>query len=180
MLWIVGCGGGASKPDTAAPSPTRTLPLADVYRLGESGPTPADTVATLTAGIERHILLRTAPPDDATIADVYFGSQAFQAPAGTVAHVTLRPTPGTYGLVIETDTPFQAGAILTFKYALHFLAPPEATLKYPSHVLFERALAIGRIGNAADITLLPSVRPAADNLEAPAATPGTYLVAAPK
>ena len=103
-----------------------------------------------------------------------------EAGCGYAVPVTLRANPGAFGLILEAGSPFQAGGQITFKYAVHFQAPPEATAKYPNHVLLERALAVGRLAEGGQIDLLPSVRPASDNLEAPAAAPGTYVVAAPR
>lgn len=180
-LLAAACGGRAAPSDQPpGPTPARTLPIASVYLLQESGTPPPDTTVTLVAGTPRHILFRTRPPDNSVIADVFFGAQAFQAPAGTPVPVTLRASPAAFGLILEAGAPFQSGGEITFKYAVHFVAPPEATSKYPNHVLLERALAIGRLNAGGDIDLLPSVRPASDNLQAPAASPGTYVVAAPR
>jgi hypothetical protein len=177
----VACGGHGSPADTVpGPTAARTVELASVYLLQRSGTPPPDTTVTITAGTPRHILFRTARPDNAVLADVYFGAQAFAAPAGTEVAVTLRANPDAFGLVLESASAFQAGGEITFKYAVHFQAPPETTAKYPNHVLLERALAVGRLGANGQIDLLPSTRPAADNLQAPAATPGTYVVAAPR
>lgn len=181
-LVLASACGGRSTPAAppAGPTPARTLPLASVYLLQESGTPPPDTTVTLVAGTPRHILFRTAPPDNTVIADVFFGEQAFQAAAGTPVPVTLRASPAAFGLILQAGAPFQAGGEITFKYAVHFMAPPDATPRYPNHVLLERALAVGRLSAAGDIDLLPSVRPASDNLRAPAAAPGTYVVAAPR
>ena len=175
------CGGHAS-PSAAPPGPTpaRTVELASVWLLQRAGAPPPDTTVTLTAGTPRHILFRTARPDNAVLADVYFGAAAFQAPPGSAVPVTLRSNPDAFGLLLEAGAPFQAGGEITFKYAVHFEAPQEATAKYPNHVLLERALTVGRLAANGQIDLLPSTRPASDNLHAPAAAPGTYVVAAPR
>ena len=175
------CGGRSGSPaQPADPTPARTLPLASVYLLQESGAPPPDTTVTLTAGTPRHILFRTPVPDNTVIADVSFGAQAFQAADGTPVSVTLRASPAAFGLILQASAPFQAGGEITFKYAVHFVAPPDAAARYPNHVLLERALAIGRLTAGGEIDLLPSTRPASDNLKAPAASPGTYVVAAPR
>jgi hypothetical protein len=180
-MLVAACGGRSTVADPPpGPTPARTLPIASVYLLQESGPPPPDTTVTLVAGTPRHILFRTQPPDNTVIADVFFGAQAFQAAVGTPVPVTLRASPAAFGLILEAGAPFQAGAEITFKYAVHFVAPPEAVSKYPNHVVLERALAVGRLNAGGEIDLLPSVRPASDNLQAPAATPGTYVVAAPR
>ena len=181
MAGAAACGGRTSPADTpSGPTPARTVDLASVFLLQRAGTPPPDTTVTLTAGTPRHILFRTARPDNTVLADVYFGAAAFQAQPGTAVPVTLRANPGAFGLILEAGSPFQAGGQITFKYAVHFQAPPEATAKYPNHVLLERALAVGRLAAGGQIDLLPSVRPASDNLQAPAAAPGTYVVAAPR
>ena len=181
-LLIAGCGGkraaNANTPTPAAAA--RTLPLTAVLPLGPRDTLPADTTAVLAAGEPRHIVLRTAPPENLTYADLFFDALAFQAAPGAPVRITLRPAPGAYGLVVESDTPFRNGGEITFKYAVNFPAPPDAVARYGNALLYERALAIGRTGADGTITLLPSTHPAADNVQAPLAEPGTYLVAAPR
>ena len=178
---IAACGRNPPPPDAAVgPTPARTVPLASVYLLLQSEAPPPDTAVTLSAGTPRHILFRTAHEDRDVVADLYFGEQAFQAPAGTPVPVTVRPAPGSYGLVLTAGAPFARGGEITFKYAVQFLQPPESVQKYPNHVLFEHALVVGRLAADGQIDLLPSIRPATDNLRAPADSPGTYVVAAPR
>ncbi|MEO8226472.1 MAG: hypothetical protein ABI637_03525 [Gemmatimonadota bacterium] len=173
------CGGGASKAGAPPPpAPVRTLPLAGVFLMGAKDTVPADTVAVLTAGQARHIVMRIGAPDLTTFADIFFDTLAFQAAPGAPVRITLQPADSAFGLVVASDTPFQNGGEITFKYAVHFPAPTDALAKYGTVQLLERALAIGRIDGAGNITLLASTRPAADNLQAPMAQPGTYLVAA--
>ncbi len=70
---------------------------------------------------------------------------------------------------------------IVFKYPRYFSAPARARAVYGSDVLYERALAVGQLlPNGTLLSLLPSSRPAADNLRAPLPAPGTYLVAAPQ
>ena len=181
VVALAACGGrGSPTSKPPAPTPARTVPLASVFLLQMSGTPPTDTTVALIAGTPRHILFRTARPDNTVLADVFFGAQAFQATPGTPVSVTLRANTGSFGLVLEAGAPFQQGGQITFKYPVHFVAPAEATAKYPNHVLLERALAVGHLGAAGEIELLPSTRPASDNLQAPVAAPGTYLVAAPR
>jgi hypothetical protein len=45
-------------------------------------------------------------------------------------------------------------------------------------VQFEQALSIGQVMPNGQLVLLPSTRPASDNLQAAVRTSGTYLVAA--
>jgi hypothetical protein len=67
-----------------------------------------------------------------------------------------------------------------FEYARFFSAPARARQVYGSDVVFERALAVGRLLPDARIELLPPSRPAADVVNAELAATGTYLVAAPQ
>ncbi len=180
VVAAIACGGGSPPAGTApAVTPVRTLPLSALYVLQSSGPAPADTTDTLIAGQARHVLLRAGEPDNTTFADVFFGDTAFTAPPGTRVTVTLRPRPQTYGLDIAASAPIVAGTV-TFKYAVHFQGSPEAVGRYGSAPLLERALAIGVIGAGDRVTLLATMRPAADNLQTAFTTAGSYIVAAPR
>ena len=93
----------------------------------------------------------------------------------------MRPRPGVYGLDIITSLPLAREASVTFKYARYFLAPARARQVYGNDVLYERALSVGQlIPSGSLLALLPSTRPAADNLRGAMSAPGTYLVAAPE
>ena len=98
--------------------------------------------------------------------------------------IDIKPRPGIYGVDIGASLPFakpgDKPVTLTFKYGRYFLAPAKARTVYGDDVQFERALAIGRTLPDGQLALLPSTRPASDNLSAPVATAGTYLVAAPQ
>jgi hypothetical protein len=153
--------------------------LAESFLLEVSGVAPPDTVVTMPAGVARVIVLRHGPPDNAVFAEVAFDSSSFQAPAGTPVEVTVRPRPGLYGVELTSSVPF-TGAQLTFKYAVHFSAPAAAVQRYGTELVYERALAIGLFVDGRDLLLLPSSRPASDNLRATLPSPGTYMVAAPR
>ena len=57
--------------------------------------------------------------------------------------------------------------------------PARARAAYGSDGAYERALAVGELlPNGTQLALLPSTRPAADNLRSALPAPGTYLVAA--
>ena len=72
MAGAAACGGRTSPADTPpGPTPARTVDLASVYLLQMSGTRPPDTTVTLTSGTPRHILFRTAQPDNTVLADVY-------------------------------------------------------------------------------------------------------------
>lgn len=181
-----GCGGGrraAAAGPAPERSPVRTLPLAGVFVLEDAGAEPADTTVVFTTGETRVILLQHAPPDHAAFAELRLPAGAFAADSGQPVRVRLQADPGIYGLRIETSLPLRvgaAGATLTFKYPVHFLAPAGAAARYAGDRAFEHALAIGRLGEDSTVTLLASGRPSPDNLLAPFIAPGHYVVAAPR
>ena len=149
--------------------------------LETAGPPPSDTAVDFAAGEPRVIVLRHGPPENVVFAEVNFAAAALpggQRPAGEGRDP---PRPGVYGLDILTNQPLGEGASVTFKYARYFLAPARARTVFGSDVLYERALAVGRLAaEQSQLALLPSTRPAADDLRAAVAAAGTYLVAAPR
>jgi hypothetical protein len=166
---------------TGNPTPSdvtsrRTLPADSVYVLGLDTDLPADTTVTISPGRPRAVVLRH-PTDRATFAVVEFGDSSLAG--GQPVEVTFHPRPGTYGLDISATGPIREGTI-TFKYARHFVAPPEARAHFGTDVIFERRLAVGRLGGDGTIVLLPTRRPTADNVAAALEGPGTYLVAGPR
>jgi hypothetical protein len=154
------------------------IPLAQGIVLETAGPPPSDTEVTFTSGQPRTIVLRHGPPENVVFAELTFPPGAF-GDSGRDVRVDIRPRPGVYGLDVATSLPVGRGATITFKYARFFAAPARARAAYGPDVVFERALAIGRLLPDQQLALLPSSRPAADNLEAELPAPGTYLVAAP-
>ena len=164
----------------AAPTQSRVLAQARVVVLETSGPPPADTSVTFTAGELRTIILRHGPPENFTFARLTFLPQAF-GDSGQSVRVDVHPRPGVYGIDLTTSQPLRGnGARLVFEYARFFSAPAQARRVYGSDVLFERALAVGRLLPEARIELLPPSRPASDAIAADLSAPGTYLVAAPQ
>jgi hypothetical protein len=135
---------------------------------------------TFPAGTPQTIVLRHGPPENIVFARLAFSADAF-ADTGQAVTVDLHPRPGVYGIDLATSRPLRAkGATLVFEYARFFSAPARARQVYGSDVAFERELAIGLLLPDAHIELLPSFRPAADNLRAELPSPGSYLVAAPQ
>jgi hypothetical protein len=161
------------------PAAVRIIPMAQAIVLETAGPPLADTVVTFTTGEPRIIVLRHGPPESITFAELTIPRGAF-GDSGRRVQVDIKPRPGVYGLDIRTSLPFGAPATLTFKYGRYFLAPARARGVYGNDVQFERALAIGRVLPDGQIALLPSTRPAADNLSTQVTTAGAYLVAAPQ
>jgi len=182
LLSAAGCGAHqpvASTPP-AGPTAPRILPLARVIVLETSGSPPPDTSVTFTAGTPRTIVLTHGPPENIEFASVSFTARAF-ADSGQTVTVDLKPRPGVYGLDLATTLPFRTGeASLVFDYARYFSAPARALQVYHSHVIFERALAVGRALPDTQIELLPSTHPEPDDIEAALPVAGSYLVAAPQ
>lgn len=163
----------------ATPSAPRLLPLARVFVLETSGPPPSDTSVTFTTGSPRVIVLYHAG-ESITFARLSFEPSAF-GDSGRSVQVDIRPRPGIYGLDFTTSLPLRAGAsTVMFEYSRYFSAPARARQVYGSDVAFERVLAVGRMLPDNQVEMLPSTRPAADNLQAALPAPGGYLVAGPQ
>jgi hypothetical protein len=178
-----GCRGRPQVQGAAPPpekTPTVTLPLDQLYVLETWGAPPVDTVVAFKPGGRRTIVLHHAPPDNTEFAELSFPASLIPDSTRDSVHVTLAARPGVYGLTITSSLDFAAGATLTFKYPVHFAAPTAASQKYGNPALFERALGIGHRESDGRFRLLPSTRPAADNLMAAIPGPGVYLVAAPR
>ena len=110
-------------------------------------------------------------------AEVAFDSASFAGGAGEV-QVTIRPRPGVYGIDLLSGSELRQAKV-TFKYAVHFLAPADARQRYGSDIAFERLLFVGRL-DGDRVIFLPSTRPATDNLTATLPGPGSYIVSAPR
>jgi hypothetical protein len=178
---IAGCGARqASSPDTPRePTAPRVLPLARVIVLETSGPPPPDTSVTFIAGRPRTIVLYHGG-ENVTFARLTFDPRAF-ADSGRTVEVDVRPRPGVYGFDLTTSLPLQPNqSSVVFEYARYFSAPARARQVYRSDIAFERALAVGRLQPDGQVELLPSTRPAADNLRAMLPGVGRYIVAAPQ
>ena len=181
--WIVlaalACGGRATTPGKGevGPEAARVIPLAQAIVLETAGPPPADTSVTFMAGELHTIVLRHGPPDNLVFAELTFPPAAF-ADSGHEVQVDIKPRPGLYGMDIRTSTPLRGPAYLVFKYARYFLSPAKARSVYGNDVRFEQALAVGQVLPNGQLALLPSTRPASDNLRAAVTTAGSYLVAA--
>lgn len=173
------CGGGAGgnadvPPEARVPSPRA---VSEVYVLEADGGPPADTTVTFTAGSARVVVVRHPAPDHAMFAEVAFDSASFAAGGGEV-QVTIRPRPGVYGIDLASGSGLRQARV-TFKYAVHFLAPADARERYGSDIAFERQLFVGAL-EGDRVTFLPSSRPATDNLTATLPGPGSYIVSAPR
>lgn len=178
LCLVAACGGKAPARSAVQPSPGRVVPIASAFVLETAGPPPSDTAVSFTTGSPHIIVLRHGPPEDVVFAEVAFPAPVFGADSGLPVRVELHPRPGVYGLEVITSLPLRDGATITFKYPRYFSAPARARAAYGSDAVFERALAVGRLRPDGQLALLPSVRPASDNLRAALPGPGTYLVAA--
>lgn len=183
--WIVlaalACGGGATTPrsEGAAPVTVRLIPAAQAIVLENAGPPPPDTSVVFPAGQLRTIVLRHGPPENVDFAELTFPPTAF-ADSGRPVEVTIKPRQGLYGVDIRISEPLRERAFLVFRYGRYFLAPERARTVYGGDVLYERALSIGQVQPDGRLALLPSTRPASDNLRAALTGGGGYLVVAPQ
>jgi hypothetical protein len=176
---VTACFGRPSSAARVDPNAPRVVPIASAIVLETAGPPPADTTVEFAAGEPHVVVLRHGPPENVVFAELSFPPGAFRADSGRRVRVQIRPRPGVYGLDLLTDLPLAEGASVTFKYARYFLAPARAREAFGSDVFYERALAVGQVvQGTAQVALLPSTRPAADNLRASLPAAGTYLVAA--
>ena len=186
LLLLAACGAPSGSAPGAAPAPVPVLPpapLAQVFVLEASGAAPEDTVVAVTPGAARVIVLRRSAPDFGLFATLELRPGSDTAAAvrgGFPTDVTLQPTPGLYGLTLAFQGAVADSATITFSYGTHFVAPAGARERYGSNLAFEKALAIGRVGNDGVVTFLPTTRPGSDMVRAPVAGPGRYLVAAPR
>ena len=181
MGGVLACGGGQpSVPGTpAGPVAPRQLPLAQVFVLETSGPPPPDTSVTFTTGNPRIIVLHHSG-ESITFARLSFEAGAF-GDSGRTVQVDVRPRPGIYGLDFTTSMPLRGGAAaVTFEYSRYFSAPAQARQVYGSDAAFERVVTVGQLLPDNQIELLPSTRPATDNLSAALPTAGSYIVAGPR
>ena len=182
LLAIFGWGCGSKRPlpvtAPAVPTAARVLPLSRVIVLETSGPPPSDTSVSFSAGSARTIVLRQGPPENIVFARLIFSAGAFPDSGETVT-VEVKPRPGVYGLDLAMSKPIRGAARVAFEYARYFSAPARGRQAYHSDAAFERALAIGHVLPENQVELLPTVRPELDQVSAPIATTGGYLVAAP-
>jgi hypothetical protein len=134
---------------------------------------------TFTTGNGRAIVLYHSG-ENIAFAQLDFEATAF-GDSGRTVQVDVRPHPGIYGLDLATSLPFRSGgAAVTFVYGRYFTAPARARQVHGSDVGFERTLAVGRLLSESQVELLPSTRPAVDNLRAALPGPGGYMVAGPQ
>ena len=178
---VPGCAGRSPGVSGAALAgqPTGRLPAERVFIMEMSGIPAEDTTVTFLAGTARTILLQHGPPDNTVFAEVAFPAGSFPGGGDSVS-VTLRPRPGVYGLEVAMPRAPGPGATIRFRYPMHIAPPRAAESRYGSRAKLEAALVVGRVLEGGTIGLLASSRPASDNLQAPLAGAGTYLLIAPR
>jgi hypothetical protein len=183
LLAALGCGRAAG-PISTTPDPripTQVLPLSRLYVLEMSGIPPEDTIVTFPVDQPRVIILRHGAPDNTVFVELGFPDSVFRVPDGPDSvTVVVRPRPGVYAVDIATTVVPRRGATIRFKYPVHFTPPLDALRRYGTAGRFERALAISSITDGTNYALLPSERPASDNLQSALPGPGSYVVAAPR
>jgi hypothetical protein len=157
------------------------MPLSQLYVLEMGGVPPEDTTVVFARGEPRKIILRHGAPDNTVFAELLFPAESLgdQKRPDSI-WVTIHPRPGVYGVDVTSSTPPGPGALIRFKYPIHFAAPQAALTRYGGTVRLERALVIATRQENGSYGLLASERPASDNLQAPFGGTGTYLVVAPK
>ena len=134
---------------------------------------------TFTTGSPRIIDLYHGG-ESITFARLSFEAAAF-GDSGRTVKVDVHPRPGIYGLDVTTSLPLRGGAAsVTFEYSRYFSAPARAKQVYGNDVAFERVLAVGQLLPDHQVELLPSTRPATDNLRAALPALGSYVVAGPR
>jgi hypothetical protein len=142
-----------------------------------SGVSPPDTVVGFAGRMGRTVVLRHAPPDNAIFAILHIPADSTASDSVTV---TLRVTPGRYGLLVLGEPRLPAGTALTFSMAIHFQAPPEIpSAAYPSTTRYAAWLGVGRVMEDGTLRYHATTRPGADLLRIVVTAPGEYLVAAP-
>jgi len=180
---LAACGGPRFAPGNG-PDPVATVralppqPLDEVLVAEVAGVSPTDTTVRFAAAEGRTVLLRHSPPDNAIFAIVAVPPDSGASDSVTV---TLRSSPGRYGLVIGAEPRLPGGGTITFSYAIHFQAPSTlAGSRYRDARDYARWLGIGRVVDGDRLQFLAFSHPAGDQLRAPLDGPGSYLVAAPR
>lgn len=178
----LGCGGSAQPATAPDPRiPKVVLPTSRLFVLEMSGIPPEDSIVTFAVTQPRVIILRHGAPDNTVFAELTFPDSVFWSEGGPDSvTVVVRARPGIYAMDLAMTVIPNRGALIKFKYPVHFSAPREAVERYGSAGRFEQALSVGMLADGTNYALLPSLRPASDNLESALPGPGTYVVTAPR
>ena len=182
-VWVGGCRGAAPGVEGPALGPApRAFSADQAFTLEVWGAQAPDTVVTFPAARARAIVLRHGPPDNTVFAEVDVPANALVAPGGRDSvTLSIRPVPGIYGIILQSEAALAAPIVLTFKYPVHFAAPADSRARYATDVLFEQALVVALAeGDGTRFQTLRSTRPASDNLQAVVASLGRYQLVAPR
>jgi len=183
LAGAVGCRGSTPGVEPPAPGPSpRSYDAEQVFTVEVWGAQAPDTVVRFAVGRPRSIVLRHGPPDNTVFAELDIPAGALVPPGGgTQISLSLRPLPGVYGLVLESDASLTAPVALTFKYPVHFAAPSDSRARYATDVLFEQALVVAFAApDGGRFQTVRSTRPASDNLQAMISKLGRYQIVAPR
>lgn len=157
---------------TLPPQSTAQLLIPD-----RSGVSPPDTMVRFAGRLGRTIVMRHAPPDNAIFAIVHVPADSTVNDSVTV---TLRVTPGRYGLLVLGEPRLPTGTTLTFSMAIHFQAPPDIpSPAYTTTTRYAAWLGVGRLMEDGTLRYHATTRPGADMLRIVLEGGGEYLVAAP-
>jgi hypothetical protein len=176
ILLAAGCH--RQTPDETTRPATTTLDK--VWVLESNGPTVPDTSVAFDARVGRTVVLHHARPDNMLFVTLHFPPLKDSTSAVDSVHLNIHPMPGKYGFTLTTNDKLPVGSEAVFSYAVHFLTPAEAAVKYPSPGRFEQLVAPALVTADNQVRFLDGDRPAADALHFLIAVPGSYLLAAPK
>lgn len=154
-----------------------TLPLSQILIADRAGLSPSDTAVTFHARQGRTVVMRHTAPDNSIYAILTVPADSSASDSVTVS---LRATPGRYGLRLGATPRLPSGSVLTFSYAIHFIPPatvPNGT--YPTISRYADWLGLGRMHDDSSYKFLPHNRPGGDMLRATISEPGEFLIAAP-
>ncbi|MGH7524613.1 MAG: hypothetical protein ACREK8_09925 [Gemmatimonadales bacterium] len=174
-----------SQANVAPSTASATIPIAaattpdKIWTLEASGPDVRDTSIAFAAASGRTIVMRHTPPDGAIFLILEFPVSKDTTTLRDSVHVRVHPIPGRYAFDLSTTDKLAAGTAATFSYAIHFRAPPEAAVKYPTPGAFEQVLAPALL-TASKVQYVGGTRPAADMLRFPVNAAGSYALVAPK
>jgi hypothetical protein len=154
--------------------------LSAVWILERSGASPPDTVVTFRAGAGRTIVMRHGAPDNAIFAIIEVAADTARRASADSVVLRLSPSPGRYGVDLQSSDSTLKGIRLTFSYATHFQEPSEALSRYPTPAQFEFQTAAARLIGAEQLQFVVGDRPAADMIRFNVTGNGTWLLAARK
>lgn len=180
LLAVAACHGNrvdvSASPASATIAAAPATTLDRVWLLEASGPPVPDTSVTFAAASGRTIVLRHAPPDNAIFLILDFPPSRDSSASQDSVHVRVQPVAGKYAFALVTPDKLAPATQATFSYAIHFRAPADAAVRYPSAGALEQGLAPAMLGIANKVQFVGGTRPAADVVRFPVAGPGSYAL----